>query len=80
MLNEQEFFEVASKYASRLNEDHAKALVKEMVPALQDFEDFRQRVKEIVEESYPERIKDFTKAFSAVDAAMAKVEDLVKKL
>ena len=78
MTNEQ--IEIAAGFSSRLNEDHAKALVKEMVPALQDFEDFRQRVKEIVEESYPERIGEFVKAFKKVDSAIAEVEKLVNKL
>jgi hypothetical protein len=67
-------------WMNQMSEDHAKFLDKEIVVAIQPFEDFRARVKQVVETSYPEKMEAFVKAFSALDKSMAGVTKFVKTL
>ncbi len=75
-LNEN-FYDAADRF---LVENQSMKLIMDFSQALKGYEDFRSKVKEIVTNTKPEKSKDFVKAFSKVDKAMADVEKLLKKI
>tara|TARA_R110000765_G_scaffold426519_2_gene542441 strand:+ start:323 stop:553 length:231 start_codon:yes stop_codon:yes gene_type:complete len=63
-----------------IKEDDGKKLSSDLTKALMGFEDWRLDVKDVVFKKYPEKKKEFIKAMSAVDKAIASVEDFVETI
>lgn len=73
----QDFITEADRF---LVEAKSMKLIMDFSKALKGYEDFRAKVKSIIENEKPEKAKDFVKAFSKVDKAMSEVEKLLKKI
>jgi hypothetical protein len=76
-----EFDKDYMKEADRfLVENKSMKLMMDFAQSLKGYEDFRAKIKETIGNEKPEKMKDFVKAFSKVDKAMAEIDKLLKKV
>lgn len=81
--DDKQFMAEAARFAQEdafLKEDDGMKMVVKLSKALTSFEDFRADIKTIIQEKYPNKMKDFVKAYKGVDKEMVKLEKFIKSL